>query len=408
MLLCCLVGTGSADAELVEIAASASSTVEGYSPGGATDGDRFSTSHPSAWRGSKEQTSWWWEARFAEPTQIGAILQITGAHDFVLQDAPRHYLWQFTEDERAWQDLPETLVQNERRTFRVLRLRQARTVRGLRLRVDSATGDGPVLREIEFYPETNSVIAFPDWIIAVNTTHDGTLPGHGQEFIPLARAAVEGASLPAQQVWLDAFTPEFTAIEPRPLAAFLSGNFKDWCEVDRSLWRGTGEILRQASMPMWASCGGAQGLAILAETGTEQPWDCPHCRNPGKPLLPIYTHIGHTGTPPRCGDYSACVHERGPHEIVKLVDDPVLAGLAEGFQVMESHCGQIEWPPHGWSLIATAGKGTLTRTQCLRLEGRPIYAAQFHIEMAGTPGNSLKIMSNFLALAREWKRRLTQ
>ena len=72
MLLCCLVGTGSADAELVEIAASASSTVEGYSPGGATDGDRFSTSHPSAWRGSKEQTSWWWEARFA-PCYLEAV-----------------------------------------------------------------------------------------------------------------------------------------------------------------------------------------------------------------------------------------------------------------------------------------------------------------------------------------------
>ena len=53
-------------------------------------------------------------------------------------------------------------------------------------------------------------------------------------------------------------------------------------------------------------------------------------------------------------------------------------------------------------LIAGAGAGTLTKTQCLRVKDRPIYAAQFHIEMAGTPENSRTIMANFLKLAREW------
>jgi hypothetical protein len=182
----------------------------------------------------------------------------------------------------------------------------------------------------------------------------------------------------------------------------LSGNFKDWCQVDRETWRGTAEVLKADALPMWASCGGAQGLAILAETGVDKPWDCPHCRDPRAPKLPIYTHIGHTGVRP-CGDYSACVHERGPHEIVKVGDDVVFRGLPATFQVMESHCGQIEWPPAGWSLIATAGAGTLTKTQCLRRDGLPIYAAQFHIEMSGTPENSRRIMSNFLALAKEWQ-----
>jgi hypothetical protein len=36
------------------------------------------------------------------------------------------------------------------------------------------------------------------------------------------------------------------------------------------------------------------------------------------------------------------------------------------------------------------------------LEGRYVYAAQFHIEMAGTPENSHRIMANFLALAKSW------
>jgi GMP synthase-like glutamine amidotransferase len=72
---------------------------------------------------------------------------------------------------------------------------------------------------------------------------------------------------------------------------------------------------------------------------------------------------------------------------------------------MESHCGQLEWVPKGWRLVATAGPGTQTKIQCLRLDGAPIYAAQFHIEMAGTPENSRRIMENFLQLARQWRKK---
>ena len=86
----------------------------------------------------------------------------------------------------------------------------------------------------------------------------------------------------------------------------------------------------------------------------------------------------------------------------EVPDDPAFTGLPPEFTVMESHCGQIEWPPAGWTLVATAGQGSQTRMQCLRVNGRPIYAAQFHIEMTGTPEASRKIMSNFLGLAKKW------
>lgn len=69
---------------------------------------------------------------------------------------------------------------------------------------------------------------------------------------------------------------------------------------------------------------------------------------------------------------------------------------------MESHCGQIQWAPEGWMLIVTAGTGAKTRTQCIRVHDRYIYAAQFHIEMNGTPETSRRIMSNFLAQAKRW------
>ncbi|MBI3413751.1 MAG: discoidin domain-containing protein [Verrucomicrobia bacterium] len=382
---------------------SASSDSPESNAAGARDGDRFAGSPRQSWQGATGASKWWWQIRFAQPQRLGAILQIAGDHDFVFRHAPRRYVWQTSLDGEHWSDVTETSTPREQRCFRIHRLAKPRRCLFARIQIDEAAGDFPTLREVEFYSTTTARIDFPDWIVAVNTTDKPELPGHGQEFIPLARGCAGESNLQAQQVWLGTFDESFVSAEPRPLCAFLSGNFKDWCEVARESWRGTQKILQRGNLPMWASCGGAQGLAILAETGVDKPWDCPHCRDPKSPRTPIYTHIGHTATRP-CGDYSACIFERGPHRVLKTRADPAFAGLPGEFTVMESHCGQIEWAPSGWTLIATAGRGSQTRTQCLRVKGRPIYAAQFHIEMAGTPDVSRQIMNNFLGLARQWNR----
>ena len=377
--------------------AAASSVSADASAAGPIDGNRFAVRPGSFWRGRTGESNWWWEARFDRPRPIGAILQVVGDHDYVLRHGPARYVWLASADGRTWSQLEETSCENETRAFRIHRLKRTRNAVGLRLQIESH--EAPVLREVQFFESPKARVAFPPWAVVVNTTHDKTLPGHGQEFIPLARSCAGWAELQAQQICLETFDEAFLAIEPRPLCAFLSGSFKDWCEVNRSEWRGTAGVLRRKRLPIWASCGGAQGLAILAETGVEKPWDCPHCRDPRRPLLPIYTHIGHTSVRP-CGDYAGCVFERGPHEVKVLKSDPAFEGLPSSFRVMQSHCGQIEWAPKGWELIVTAGEGTRTKTQCLRLRDRPIYAAQFHIEMAGTPEVSRQIMGNFLEQAR--------
>lgn len=58
--------------------------------------------------------------------------------------------------------------------------------------------------------------------------------------------------------------------------------------------------------------------------------------------------------------------------------------------------------PAGRAHAVTRGPGALTENQCLRLRAGYVYAAQFHIEMPGTPENSRMVMSNFLALGRAW------
>jgi uncharacterized repeat protein (TIGR03806 family) len=381
--------------------AAASSTATGSSAEGAIDGDRFSIAPAALWRGQAGEKSWWWQVSFAEPRAVGAILQIHGDHEYAMRNTPRRYVWQVSEDGRSWDDLEETATRDERRIYRIHRLARPRAVRALRLAIAAAEGETPAIREVEVFREPRAEVPFPPWAVIVSTTGSSKVPGEGAEgFRRLARSCQGWGGLQFQNVWLGDFRDAFMSAEPRPICAFLSGNFIDWCQQNREHWRGTDEVLKRSSLPMWASCGGAQGLAILAEAGADRTWDCPQCRDPAHPKLPIYTHIpGSIRT--RCGDYSGCVFERGPMPIRRLVADPVFRGLSDEFLAMESHCGQIEWPPRGWELIATCGQGGKTKTQCLRLKGHPIYAAQFHIEMDGTPDSSRTIMGNFLALAQE-------
>jgi len=397
LLLWAAVALNSAASDAVRAASSQAD----FGPAGVIDGDRFSFAPKHAWKGSVSESNWWWEIEFSKPRDVGAILQIQGDHEFVFENAPSDYIWQASMDGIMWQDLATTRIRQERRTFRLHRLSVSQRVRFLRLQIARAEGRFPTLREVEFYSSPSATVPFPDWIIAVNTTDDSRLPGHGKEFIPLAKSCPGWEGLEAQQIWLGSFDEALCAAEPRPLCAFLSGNFKDWCQIEREPWRGTQEILKSGKVPLWASCGGAQGLAILATVGVDKPWDCPHCRDPKNPRLPIYTHIGHTGKK-TCGDYSSCIFERGPRAVRVVSRDAVFFGLPEEFQAMESHCGQIEWAPPGWELIAAGGAGTQTKVQCLKVLDHPIYAAQFHIEMSGTPETSRQLTGNFLRLARSW------
>jgi hypothetical protein len=394
-----LVGQTGTAAPAIE--ASASSTSADSSPHGAIDGNRFSAEGKAVWKGIGGARTWWWQVHFPEPRLVGAILQINGDHPTVLRNAPRRYFWRWSPDGVTWRNLRETETMAERRLFRVHRLHEPVHARALRLQILDAEGDAPTLREAEFYAETTAPINFGDWIVAVSTSEVSTLPASGQLFVRLAKTCPSWEGLQAQEVWLGSFDEAFVAAEPRPLCAFLTGNTAEWCEKMQEPWRGTQEVFKKRNLPMWTACGGAQGLAILDEVGVDRLWDCPRCRDPKNPLLPIYTHIGHTGTT-ACGDYSKNIFERGKTNMLQVARDPVFEGLAPEFEIMESHCGQIDYVPKGWTRVVTRGRGAHTINQCLRVNDRYIYAAQFHMEKEGTPENSRAIMRNFLTLAKEW------
>jgi len=76
---------------------------------------------------------------------------------------------------------------------------------------------------------------------------------------------------------LDSFDEAFVSAEPRPLCAFLSGNFKGLCEDSaRTLARHAGDFAEETPADVGLVWRRARA-AILAETGADKPWDCPHC-----------------------------------------------------------------------------------------------------------------------------------
>jgi hypothetical protein len=407
--------------------ATASSSASGFDPCGACNGDRFLAGSGQAWRGDFEQSSWWWQLSFTNPTQVGSILQIVGDQPDYLNRAPGNYVWQWSADNSTWHDISQTAVSNERRMYRIHRFTSPISAQYWRISITSCSrGSCPVLREVEFYPQTDAPIDFPDWIVPVNIMPEpehAYLPNNDvTRFIPLARRCVGWSGLKAQETLMQDFNDAFCAAEPRPLCAFLSGSYLDWCQVPGDAFTGVYEVLYNKHLPVWGSCGGCQLMGILWENGIPLPtlnykgvsvtWDCPHCRIPSIPKTPIYTHVGHSaGAPPileiACGDYYYCTGEpwtHGPFHIAKVNSDDAFAALPLEFLVWESHIGQITYLPTSgdWTLVATHGTDSVTYMQCMRLTGYPIYAAQFHIEMEPYTSDGIQIMTNFLDMAKAW------
>ncbi len=392
----------------------ASSSQSGFDPYGAYDGFRFEGAAGKCWKGQPGEADWFWQINFSMPRQIGAILMIMGEPGepadelrFFQRKAPADYKWQYSSDAIIWHDLSETIETQERRLFRIHRLDAVVVTQHLRLQISGCVDNYPTIREIEVYSETDADIAFDDWLVAVDITEGPEWPhGNTQWFIELARECSGWENVQGQQIWLGNFDESFLNVEPYPLCVFLSGSYQEWCQRTRIYFAGLQEVVVNGNIPIWGSCGGAQVLGILLDTGYQNPWDCPRCRlqhNP--PYSPIYGYIGYINPaiePGPCGEYTNNIAESGPYLIAKVTSDPVFNGLSNPFYAYESHVGQLEYLPSGWHQIGGPGLGTLTELQCFRRDDRYIYGAAFHIENynATTWDNSKQIMTNFLGLAQ--------
>ena len=214
------------------------------------DGDRFSTAASSATgkesRATRAGGGKSSSPRFATSEPSFRSLAIT---NLPCATRRKRYVWQASLDGLRWDDLEETATDDERRIFRFHRLSHSRKARWMRLAIATAEGEAPALREVEFYGDPHAEIAFPPWAVVVSTTGSSKVPGEGgAAFRRLARSCRGLGPAPSSRTsgWAISQS-DFIAAEPRPLCAFLSGNFIDWCQQKREQWRGTADILQAAA-----------------------------------------------------------------------------------------------------------------------------------------------------------------
>ena len=165
-------------------------------------------------------------------------------------------------------------MENERRMYRLHRLPRAFEARHVRVLFSSTGGAPPAIREIEVYRRTDQHIEFPPWFFSVSSENERRLTTCHQ-FLELARSCDGWGGVTAQYLWHGDYDLELATAEPRPVCAFFTGSYRDWCEVDRSTWKGVETVLRSGKVPMWASCGGGQVFGILSDTGCNHPWELP-------------------------------------------------------------------------------------------------------------------------------------
>ncbi|MHC5037612.1 MAG: discoidin domain-containing protein [Planctomycetota bacterium] len=376
----------------------ASSTWPGYPASGACDGHRYSRGKGHYWCGAKGEPSWGWEIEFPHPETVAKVLLVMGSRENVRRYAPTDYKWVCGDDGRTWKTIGGSEVTGETRLFRILRFDPPQTARFFRMIITATCDAAPALREVEMVAEPGEDLRPDPWFYSVNIDGSGKLPASAADFLPLARRCPGWETVRTQFIQVEDLREESLQAEPRPLCAFVGRSNLDWCQRKPETFRRLEKILKNRSLPLWGSGAGAQLLLILEAHGTQTPWVCPHCEWSRKDRFKeaanpfIYGHIQCRGKP-KCGEIP-CAWEKGSLEIVQVKPDPVFRYLPTKFQVAQTHYGEIRRLPENWMMIASKAAKGGTVNQLMRVNGRAIYAAQFHVESSGR--NGLVLVKNFL------------
>jgi len=391
----------------------------------ANDGDRYAVGERKCWRGALREKTWFWQIDFTKPKTVAKLLQIMGLDSHVLMSAPKDYIWQWSNDGKSWRDIPGSKVAGETRLFRIITFSTPLRARYFRIKITSATGSAPAIREIEMFSDRRDNVKADPWFYVVNAAVERrdrlTVLESMDGFLSAARQSEGWENVQAQDIQATDFNENTLKPEPSPFCAFMTGSFLDWCQVERSNYTGVEEVLKNRNLPIWASCGSAQLLLILEQHGSRVPWVCPHCewtRPDYYKTAPRPFVVGHVGCQghPKCGElYGFCVGENNKQDIpygqaeysfTKVVPDPVFQGLPDPFRVVNRHWCEVKFLPQTWVLIATKCPGPegLTKHQIMRVRNRYIYACQGHPEMAAYAGgrDGLPLIKNFLDLAYGW------
>ena len=359
----------------------------------------YEESGATYWEGFPNQDCYWVKFDLGGPVPVSRIWLLCGMAgwkprecrlwSFLEQQGSltgrlTEYEWQCSQDNRTWETIRETRRRGADGFKGEFVLDGSPvTARYFRLLITGWVGPAPRVHEVTFYtpgsppvprvPDTDYVLVIGNYQADqrnVNTTfRDVVLGRNGHAPLPWALGVVE---VPHYAISLEILE----RLARKPVAIFLTG-FGRWSEMlPQFEYNGVYEIIREAKIPIFASCGGHQLLV--------QQEDFTFARDTGRSY------------------YTASVQDLAgdipPVHMQK--QDPIFAGMVDPFYAPQYHSWTVDVLPADFEVLATSrdARGFICN-EVIRAKDRLVYGVQFHPEM-GHPWNAAKpMLVNFLRMA---------
>ncbi len=193
-------------------------------------------------------------------------------------------------------------------------------------------------------------------------------PGRGI-VVPYAKMTVENA---------DRLKPVFIAMSPNGIP---------WCryrgkngENLKNFFHDLKIIIEDMKIPVIGICGGHQALALAF----------------GGKVGPI------RGGEDDCFPYGDNPTERGRHNVVRLMEDPIFMSMGPELNMVQNHYDEVKRLPEGFLTLA---KNDLCPHQIIRHPTRPAYGVQAHSEYYfGARPDGGTLLRNFIKIATLYDR----
>lgn len=433
----------------------ASSATDENAPHAAIDGDAT-----TAWCAAPASQGDWIEFEFA-PRSLGAIHMRSGLSrdGRLVGHKIRELSWSYrTRGSSHWRRIQKASGKVGRYQL-IFRFAELRDVVALKLEVGprsakelQVTGhNNPCLREVALFDRSDAAIATQPWYYLVSTWEEGASvyaplkhydwrAFHVEEGLRSGLLEIAGKSPGPDfydELWIGELTRENTWLEqePAPSGFLLSGNYKDYHDVDARVFQGFYEFMRdkKAEYPMLGACGGHQLMAMAVAHKSLEQFNSEF--SPDHPDQVVVTCSSVAAY--KCNGRSAkdCCYEGGFERPFKLIS----ANVAEhaianryqsprrdmlfnllrddsGFRSYLFHSDFVnpeKIAPH-FDIIATYPKSARalgpenpSLVQAMKLKGHPVYGTQFHFDEnhAGQCGrdegfrNMERLLKNFVLIS---------
>lgn len=300
------------------------------------------------------------------------------------------FIWQYQTDGGEWKEIPESALK-ENDTFRNIIDFQPVTAQFFRLLITDFAGlQAQINCIIPYGPGTppRPVLPKQDYVLVFGDQMNGFTYTMLADFIESLDTGLATVTVPH----MDASLAMLQALDPQPVAVFVSGNNADYGQMPMFEYYGLFEIIRDTHIPLLGICAGHQftSMAYGMTFARSMGWfDASTFRMEQASKGGPHLEWKERGIDPQTG--------REPIHIKKdYVGLPIFQGIPSPFLAVEIHSWAVSPLALPKDHVITAAS---SYAQAVKSETRHLYGAQFHGEAVVGYNQGGRYIRNFLDIA---------